>query len=216
MKKHSHYIPAFHFHWLTRWYDPMMRLFFHEERLKTALIAQAHIQPGQNVLDIGCGTGTLAMLIKQTQPNVTVYGLDVDPQVLDIARSKAEQAGESIVLQQGRATCLPYPNGCFDHVFASLVLHHLTRQDKQQMLREVFRILRPGGELHVADFSQPHDPGMWLTSLIVRWFEEVHDHILGLLPVFMTDIGFNPVEETACYRTLLGTVASYRASKPIN
>ena len=84
------------------------------------------------------------------------------------------------------------------------------------MLREVFRILKPGGELHVADFSRPHDPGMWLISLIVRWFEEVHGHILGLLPVFMTDIGFNPVEETTCYRTILGTVASYRASKPIN
>ncbi|SFM77346.1 Methyltransferase domain-containing protein [Nitrosomonas communis] len=91
MKKHPHNIPVFHFHWLTRWYDPMMRLSFHEEILKTALIAQAHIQPGQNVLDVGCGTGKLAMLIKQTQPNVTVYGLDVDPQVLDIARNKAEQ-----------------------------------------------------------------------------------------------------------------------------
>lgn len=69
MKRHFRYILSFHFHWLTPWYDPMMRLLFPEEELKTALIAQAHIQPGQNVLDMGCcGTGTLTLMIKQTQP----------------------------------------------------------------------------------------------------------------------------------------------------
>lgn len=215
MKRHSRYIPAFHFQWLTRWYDPMMRLFFPEEALKTVLIAQAHIQPGQNVLDVGCGTGTLTLMIKQTQPNATVYGLDVDPQVLDIARRKAEQGGETIILQQGSATCLPYPDESFDRVFASLVLHHLTRQDKQQMLREVFRVLKPGGELHVADFGKPHDSVMWLISWVVRWVEEVHDNILGLLPIFMEKAGFQPVEETSHSRTVLGTVALYRACKPM-
>ena len=215
MKNSPRYIPAFHFHWLTRWYDPIMRRLFPEAALKTALIAQARIQLGQDVLDVGCGTGTLTLMIKQTQSDATVYGLDMDPQILNIARRKAEQAGETIVLQQGTATSLPYPDESFDHVFASLMLHHLTRQDKQQALREAFRVLKPGGELHVADFGKPHDLAMWLISLVMRWAEEVHDNILGLLPVFIADAGFHPVEETTRYRTVVGAIALYRACKPM-
>lgn len=215
MRKSLRYIPAFHFHWLTRWYDPVMRRLFPEEALKTALIAQALILPGQNVLDVGCGTGTLTLLIKQTQPDAIVYGLDADSQVLDIARRKIEQAGETIVLQQGTATHLPYPAGSFDRVFVSLMLHHLAREDKLRALGEAFRVLKPGGELHVADFGKPHDSVMWLISLVVRWAEEAHDNILGLSPVFITEAGFCPVEETARYRTVAGTIALYRACKPM-
>lgn len=216
MSKRFDFIPAFHFHWLTRYYDPMMQWLFPESGIKAALIAQARIQPGQSVLDVGCGTGTLTLLIKQTEPDVLVYGLDIDSQALSIAQEKIGKTGEIITLQQGSATCLPYPDESFDRVFASLLLHHLTRQDKQQMLREALRVLKPGGELHVADFGAPHDAGMWLISWLVRWFEEIHDHMRGLLPVFMLDTGFHSVLEAACYRTVAGPIALYCASKPGN
>jgi len=214
MKKRLSYIPAFHFRWLTRWYDPMMQQFFPEEAIKNALIHQANIQPDQVILDVGCGTGTLTLLIKQAQPDASVYGIDIDPLVLDIARKKVEQAKQTIALQIGTATCLPYPDKSFDRVFASLILHHLTKQDKQRALGEAFRVLKPGGELHVADICKPNDSIMWLISLIVRRVEEALDNILGLLPLFITDVGFHLVEETARYRTVFGPIALYRACKP--
>ncbi|MBY0498009.1 MAG: methyltransferase domain-containing protein [Nitrosomonas sp.] len=215
MKKRSSYIPALHYHWLTRWYDPMMRWFFPESGINAGLIARAHIQSGQTVLDVGCGTGTLALLMKQGHPDVAVHGLDIDAEILRIAQRKAAQAGQNILWQQGTATCLPYPDQSVDHVVASLLLHHLARQDKQHMLREAFRVLKPGGALHVADFGRPHDFSMGLISGFMRWFEEIHDNVLGLLPVFMTDAGFHPVETIVHYRTVAGTIALYRGVKPL-
>lgn len=213
MKKSRHYIPAMHFHWLTRWYDPVMRGLFPESEIHANLIAQAHIQPGQTVLDTGCGTGTLTLLIKQTHPEATTHGLDIDPKILQIAQRKAGQMDQTVHWQQGMATCMPYPDQTFDHVFASLLLHHLTRQDKQHMLQEALRVLKPGGKLHVVDFGAPHDSVMWLISLIVRWFEEIHDHVIGRLPVLIADAGFKRIEEAECYRTIAGTIAIHHATK---
>ncbi len=214
MKQNRDYIPALHFDWLTPWYDLFIGRLYPEARLKQSLIDQADIQLSHKVLDIGCGTATLTLRIKQTQPAAQVYGLDVDTKILDIARNKARQTGADIILDLGTATRLPYPDQSFNHVFASLMLHHLVREDKQRMLGEAFRILKPDGELHVADFGAPHNRRMFLISLVIRWLEETSDAIHGLLPKFMEEAGFNPVEETACYATIFGTIRLYRARRP--
>ena len=207
------YIPALRFARLTRLYDPVLRLTMREATIKRALVAQMHVTGGQRVLDLGCGTGTLMLLIKATEPEAEVVGIDGDPDVLAIARLKAAARGMELHFDEGMAYALPYSDGAFDRVVTSLVLHHLTRRNKERALRGAHRVLQPGGELHIADFGKPHDPLMRAVSWVVRWFEETRDNIQGLLPALAIRAGFSEVLEPACFRTVLGTVSLYSARK---
>lgn len=110
----ARYLPALRFPALTGIYDPVIRLTTRESLFKRRLLEQASPGPGQRVLDLGCGTGTLALLVKQQQPAAEVVGLDADPEMLDQARSKAERAGVELGLDEGLSTELPYPDGSFD------------------------------------------------------------------------------------------------------
>ena len=214
MSKSDKYIPAFGHDALTPLYDVAMKWLMPEDRFKRDLIRQAEIRPGHRVLDLGCGTGTLTILAKQAHPDSEVAGLDGDPKVLEIARAKARKAGIEIAFQEGMAFQLPYPDGSFDRVLCSLVLHHLTTENKQRTLKEVHRVLRANGELHVVDFGKPGNFAAYLISLIIRLFEDVKDNIKGLLPEMFARAGFFQIEETARYMTIVGTLALYKARKP--
>ena len=208
------YISALHFRQLTPFYDPLLRWGMHEDLFKCALIRQAGIRPGMRVLDLGCGTGTLTILVKQTYPTSDVTGLDCDPEVLQIAREKAASAGVEVALDQDMAFDLPYPGGSFDRVLSSLMIHHLTRQDKKRSLSEVYRVLCPGGELHIVDFGIPHSVYGRLASQFSKHLEQVADNLNGLLPGMMSEAGFHQVEVTANYGTIFGTLSLYRGRKP--
>lgn len=214
--KRNEYIPALKYDWLTPLYDPLLRWVLRESIFKRQLVKQAQIQSGHRVLDLGCGTATLTLLIKEIHPGSETVGLDGDLRVLKIARAKAAKSGMAVTLHQGMAFELPYPDGAFDRVVSSLVLHHLTRDAKARALREVFRVLRPDGELHVVDFGKPQTVPMYLVSLIVRWLEEASDNVKGLLPELFRNAGFDPVEETAQYMTPFGILSLYKARKPLS
>ena len=213
-KNRGKYIPALSHDWLTPLYDPLIRWTMRESTFKRHLIEQAQIRRGHRVLDLGCGTATLTILIKRAHPDSEVIGLDGDPRILEIARAKIAKTGLDIALDQGMAFDLPYPDGSLDRVLSSLLFHHLTRQDKGRALREVFRVLRPGGDLHVADLGKPHNTLMALVSLIMRNLEETSDNIQGLLPEMFRSTRFEQVEEPARYTTVFGTLSLYRARKP--
>jgi ubiquinone/menaquinone biosynthesis C-methylase UbiE len=214
MASQNAFIPAFHFAWLTPWYDRMLRWMLPEERLKRGLIDQAGIASGQRILDLGCGTGTLTVMIEQAHPDAVVVGLDADAEALKLARAKAAGAGLSIAFDRGWAHRLPYGNASFDRVLSSLVLHHLTTTDKQRALVEAFRVLRPAGELHVLDFGRPRSSLAWAISLIMRHFEETADNFAGRLPAMMCRAGFAGVRETGQHLTIMGGLSTYRARKP--
>lgn len=216
MTKNEKYIPALRFGWLTPLYDPILRWLMREEQFKQQLVRQAQIQARQNVLDLGCGTATLTILVKQTHPEAEVTGLDGDARVLAIGRSKAAKAGAVIILDQGMSFQLPYPDESFDRVLSSLLFHHLTKDNKQRTLDEVYRVLRTGGEFHLADLSQPRTLWARLVSPVMARLEEVSDNHKGLLPVMMRQTGFELVVEGSHFSTLFGTLTIYGGQKPGN
>ena len=209
------YIPALGFNRLTPFFDSFLKWATKEETFKPELVKQARIQENSRVLDLGCGTATLTILTKKSQPEAEVTGIDIDPTVLEIAKEKAVRAGVDISLDLGTAFKLPYPDNYFDRVVSSLVFHHLTTENKVRSLKEVLRVLKPKGELHVADLGKPQNALMRLPSIVMRRLEESEDNIRGLLPQMFKIAGFEQVEETKLIMTMFGTVALYQGQKPL-
>ena len=211
MHNSSKYIPALSFHWLTPLYDPLLKWVMRDETFKRKLIDQVGIQPGMKVLDLGCGTGTLTLMLKRAMPNAIVTGMDGDPQVLAIARGKSRDV--NIQWDQGLASCLPYPDSAFDRVVTSLVIHHLTQDDKRRAFQEMYRVLKPDGELHVLDFGAPHSSLARFMTRYMRRLEEVADNFDGLIPPFIMEAGFDAVIEAEHFLTLFGPLSLWRAVK---
>jgi ubiquinone/menaquinone biosynthesis C-methylase UbiE len=207
------YIPALSFRWLTPLYDPLLKWIMREETFKRILTSQANIQPGMIVLDLGCGTGTLTLMIKRAHPNVDVTGLDGDPQVLDIARDKSH--GVNIQWDEGLASSLPYPDSVFDRVVTSLVIHHLVTDDKRLAFKEIYRVLKPHGELHLVDFGPPHSSLTRMIRKFMRGFEEADDNLDGLIPRFIKEAGFGSVNETEHFTTIFGPLSMIKAMKGV-
>lgn len=215
MSRHD-FVPALRFDWLTRLYDPIVRVTTRERRFKALLVRQLELRPQHRVLDLGCGTATLTIAIKRACPGAEVIGVDADPEIVALAWRKIERTGVSIEAALGNAQRLPFRNASFDRVVSSLVFHHLTHDAKLAALREARRVLASGGEVHIADWGRPHGPLMRLAFYGVQLldgFETTRDSVLGVLPDLMRDAGFRDVHETRRMRTPLGTIALYRGKQ---
>jgi ubiquinone/menaquinone biosynthesis C-methylase UbiE len=217
MAADNRYLPALRWKALTPVFDTAVRVTARERVMKERLLDQAGVTPGDSVLDLGAGTGTLAIWLKQRCPEAMVTGLDADPEVLTRARRKAANAQCEIDFVEGFSTELPFANDSFDLVLSSLFFHHLMPDAKRSTLAEVRRVLKPGGNLHVADWGKPGDPLMAALSLSIRafdGFEVTAENLRGALPSLFERAGLENAQERRRLRTTLGTLALYSARKP--
>ncbi len=208
------YIPALSYRFLTPFYDFIQKYIVRDIRYKSLLVAQANIQPGHHVLDLGCGTGTLAIMAKLAQPSAEVAGLDADPDMLKVAKYKSAQQNVPVHFDLGFTNKLPYPDDSFDRVLSSIMIHHLKTPDKIQTAREVYRVLKPGGQLHIIDFGKPVTWYGKILGPLLQKFEEANDNIDGKLPEIFGAPGLK-TDVVGNFWTFFGDQAFLRGEKPV-
>lgn len=210
-------VPALRFDALTRLYDPVVALTSREAGFKRRLLEHARIKDGESVLDLACGTGTLAIEVKKERPKAKVSALDADRTILQRARQKAKDAGVKIAFERGVSNELPYEARSFDVVVSTLFFHHLTDEAKADTAEEIRRVLRLGGRVLIADWGRPQDPLMRMLFLNVQLldgFRNTSSSVAGKLPEFLRDAGLKRVSVVDRMRTPLGTIEIVSGIRP--
>src|SRR5206468_2969042 len=125
-------------------------------RVRQSVIDRAELSAGHQLLDVGCGTGTLAIQAARRMGGAGhVAGIDPAPRQIARARSKARRAGLTVDFQSGVIEHLPFPDDTFDTVTSTLMMHHLPEDLRLEGLTEIARVLKPHGRLIIADFDFP-------------------------------------------------------------
>src|SRR4029453_3824073 len=183
-------------HGTARYYDLLAWLLMRgkERAFRERVVDLARLQSGESGLDVGCGTGTLAIAAKQrVGPTGTVYGIDASPEMIARARKKARKAGVDILFKNRGVETLPFPDESFDAVLSTLMLHHLPREAREQCAREMRRVLKPGGRVLAIDFATSGEKKGLLAHLHRRHGSVKLKDIIAVL----CKTGFNIVESGA-------------------
>jgi ubiquinone/menaquinone biosynthesis C-methylase UbiE len=169
------------------------------------------------ILDLGCGTGAMALAIARASPSVQLIGVDGDPDVLERARAKALAEGVKLELYEALADRLPLPDANVQCVVSTLMFHHLTPSTKRAALAEAWRVLVPGGRLLICDVGRASDPLMRAAFFAVQLldgFANTREHARGELPKIVLQAGFSEVTVFGRFRTGGGTLELIEARRP--
>ena len=175
---------------LTLWLLSLGR----EGTFRERVLRLARLSPGEQVLDVGCGTGTLAIAAKRlVGPTGAVHGVDASPEMLARASKKARKAGTEIVLKNGLAEAMPFPSAQFDVVLSTVMLHHLPGKLRRQCASEIRRVLKPGGRVLAVDFGTSPRQKRGIVAHFHR-----HGHIsLAEIVTILSEAGMSIVESGA-------------------
>ncbi|WP_328390733.1 class I SAM-dependent methyltransferase [Nocardia sp. NBC_00416] len=206
------YLPAAGLHALLPGYDLFSRL-FGTPRMHDRLITQADLRDGHRVLEIGCGTGNLTIKAKHACPGIDIVGSDPDPRALARAQRKANEPS-GLRFEIGYAQQLPCSDGEFDRVLSALMLHHLETDVKAGTAAEVWRVLRPGGQLHLLDVGGTSTEGDGFAAPKKLLTRLVPDNFDGTIPRLLRSAGFICDEMATQHHRLVGRVTYYRATRP--
>ncbi len=198
-------------HW-ARFYDAASFLltFGRERRMRRESVERAGVAPGQSVLDVGCGTGSLTLAAKAVAGAGDVHGIDPAPEMIEVSRRKAARKRVEIDFRVGVIEQLLFDDGSFDVVLSSLMLHHLPDDLKRRGLAEVARVLKPGGRFFAVDMA-PGSGGGFLSRGVARHFIHRHAGDLASLARTLADAGFRDVTTGKMSVSFLGYITGVRA-----
>lgn len=206
------YLPAAGHDALLPCYDVFSRLLGMNRVYKT-LIMQAELAEGQRILEIGCGTGNLAIRVKRARPTAEVIGCDPDPRALHRAQRKARRLN-GIRFEQGYAQRLPYTDAEFDRVLSSMMLHHLDDDTKTTAAEEIFRVLRPGGSLHLVDIGGDMTDRDGLAARLVIRSHRAAGNLGDAIPRLLSRAGFDWSQLATHRQRMVGRLTYFRATRP--
>jgi len=202
-KSQRTYLPAAGRDLFLPLYDLVARL-LGADQARQSLLDQPQLRSAERVLDIGCGTGTFAVLLKKRFPKVEVIGLDPDQRALARAKRKSERAGVSIQLDKGFADELQYESDSFDVVFSSFMFHHLEAKDREKTLREVRRVLKPYGTFYLLDFEVSQTGSGHTLFRMFHSSERLRDNSEDRILTLLRDAGFSGSNKIATRPVLFG------------
>jgi len=162
--------------------------------IRKLTLEMGEVRPGQKLLDVGCGTGSLAIVAKEKAgPDGEVHGIDAAPEMIEVARRKADNAETDVRFQVGLIEDIPFPDDQFDLALSTFMLHHLPDDLKRTGFAEIYRVLKPGGHFIIVDFGAPSNSLISHLMMLLFGHSRTQSNVPELMAM-MGDTGFREVE----------------------